>query len=98
MLLSFFFLIFVISRLGLGAAVPRQSQVVRSNDPVERKLHAKLDAAKRKADRNAEESMPSVRDESIDEDSDEELESRTKAFANKRPSSSTSLQATKRLK
>ncbi|KAH1249722.1 hypothetical protein GmHk_05G013022 [Glycine max] len=34
--------------LGLGAKVSLQSKFVLSNDPVERKLHAKLNAEKRK--------------------------------------------------
>lgn len=86
-------------RLGIGAAVPRQHQVVPSNDPVERKLRAKLDAGKRKVGKNAEESAPSARDASVDEDSDEELESRTKAFTKKRAVSlSPSLQSKKKKK
>ncbi|KAL2962901.1 hypothetical protein AAZX31_17G170200 [Glycine max] len=36
------------SGLGLGAKVSRQSKFVPSNDPVERKLYAKLNAEKRK--------------------------------------------------
>ncbi|KAK3021366.1 hypothetical protein RJ639_045999 [Escallonia herrerae] len=83
-------------RLGLGAAVPRQSHFAPSNDPVERKLRAKLDAEKRKVAKIAEES---TRDESVDEDSAEESESRTKAFSRKRAVNLTSsLQANKRQK
>ena len=35
--------------LGLGAKVSRQSNTGLSNDPIERKLHAKLDVGKRKS-------------------------------------------------
>lgn len=48
-------------RLGLGAAVPRESQVAPSNDTVERKLHPKLDPEKRKAGKNAEESLQTTK-------------------------------------
>ncbi|KAK3038419.1 hypothetical protein RJ639_030585 [Escallonia herrerae] len=84
-------------RLGLGAAVPRQSHFAPTNDPVERKLRAKLDAEKRKVAKSAEES---TRDESVDEESaDEESESRTKAFSRKRAVNLTSsLQANKKQK
>lgn len=74
----------IIFRLGLGAAVPRQAYVAPSSDPIERKLRGNLDAAKRKAAKDAWESVPSARDESVDEDSEEELESRSKAIS-KRP-------------
>nr|XP_017249485.1 PREDICTED: uncharacterized protein LOC108220271 isoform X2 [Daucus carota subsp. sativus]XP_017249486.1 PREDICTED: uncharacterized protein LOC108220271 isoform X2 [Daucus carota subsp. sativus] len=81
-------------RLGLGAAVPRQTPVAPSSDPVERKLRGNLDAAKRKAAKDVLESVPSARDESVDEDSEEELESRSKAIS-KRPAtnSNSSLQS-----
>ncbi|CAK9143334.1 unnamed protein product [Ilex paraguariensis] len=72
-------------RLGLGATVPREHKFFPSNNPIEKKIRAKLDAEKRKAAKNAEDSAPSVRDGSVDQDSsDEELESRTKAFSKKR--------------
>ncbi|WOG95387.1 hypothetical protein DCAR_0414703 [Daucus carota subsp. sativus] len=88
-----------IFRLGLGAAVPRQAPVAPSSDPVERKLRGNLDAAKRKAAKYALESVPSARDESVDEDSEEELESRSRAIS-KRPAtnSKSSLQARKKQK
>ncbi|CAK8542378.1 unnamed protein product [Lathyrus sativus] len=66
-------------KLGLGAKVPRQSNVGLSNDPVERKLHAKLGADKRKAANVAKESSPFVSDDEDDED-----ESRTNAFAKRK--------------
>ncbi|XWS35160.1 hypothetical protein CRYUN_Cryun21dG0102000 [Craigia yunnanensis] len=73
-----------VSGLGLGAKVPRQSKVVTSDDPVERKLYAKSGAGKRKAFKNREFSTPSGRD-GVDEDGDDEdLESRSSAFAKKR--------------
>lgn len=86
-------------RLGLGAAVPRQSYFAPSNDPIERKLRGNLDAAKRKAAKDALESVPSAREENVDEDSEEELESRSKAIS-KRPATNftSSLQARKKQK
>jgi len=74
-------------RLGLGATVPRQSRVGPLNDPVDRKLHAKLEAGKRKASQRMEESSPSTRghDGNEDEDDDDEnLDSRTNLFSKKR--------------
>ncbi|KAL2469050.1 hypothetical protein Fot_50626 [Forsythia ovata] len=73
------------ARLGIGATVPRGSKVVNSSDPVERKLLAKLDAEKRKVVKRAEEFAPSSKDGNVDEDGEDELESKTKAFAKKRP-------------
>ncbi|KAJ0113481.1 hypothetical protein Patl1_00453 [Pistacia atlantica] len=73
------------SRLGLGAKVSLKSKFQPSNDPVERKLHARLDARKRKAAKNAEESLLSAKDRHDDDDDDEDdLESRTSAFEKKR--------------
>ncbi|WCJ19510.1 hypothetical protein M5689_001798 [Euphorbia peplus] len=71
------------ARLGLGAKVVRQTKVGGfSDDPVERKLRAKLEAGKRKSAKSIEESLPSTNDD--DDDSSEESESRTKAFMKKR--------------
>ncbi|KAK9273838.1 hypothetical protein L1049_018650 [Liquidambar formosana] len=88
------------SRLGLGAKVLRQCKVGPSNDPVERKLHAKLNAGKRKAAQSTEETIPSARDGCGDDDEeDEDSESRTKVFSKKRVISLTSsLKAKKKLK
>ncbi|XP_024964898.1 uncharacterized protein LOC112505184 [Cynara cardunculus var. scolymus] len=69
--------------LGIGAVVPRKPTLVLSNDPVERKLRAQLDAGKRKLSRTAEESE--VRDDGSSDEEDE-AESRTKAFAKKKTS------------
>ncbi|CAN6566139.1 unnamed protein product [Malus baccata var. baccata] len=84
-------------RLGLGAVVPRPSKFVPSNDPLERKLHYKLDAARRNAAKVAEESALAARD--YDNDDDEE-DSRTSAFEKKRPAApvTPSLRAKKRQK
>lgn len=72
-------------RLGLGAKVSRQSKIGPSNDPIERKLHAKLDAGKRKSAKSIKESTLSARSGSDNsDDSDEDLESRTKSFSKKR--------------
>ncbi|KAL4572275.1 hypothetical protein LXL04_019046 [Taraxacum kok-saghyz] len=69
--------------LGIGAVVPRHQKVGLSNDPVERKLRAQLDAGKRKFSKMAEESQPENKDnESSDED--DESESRTKSFVKKK--------------
>ncbi|KAL3517167.1 hypothetical protein ACH5RR_024069 [Cinchona calisaya] len=73
-------------RLGVGAAVPGESKVVLSNDPVERRLRAKLEADKRKVVKNAEKPAGPALDGSSHQDSDEEeLESKAKAFVKKRP-------------
>ncbi|PSS26328.1 Protein of unknown function DUF3245 protein [Actinidia chinensis var. chinensis] len=78
------------ARLGLGATVPRQSKVGPLNDPVERKLYAKLQVEKRKAAKNKEKSKSSARErydvkDDEDEDEDEyENESRTNLFSKKR--------------
>ncbi|KAK1434733.1 hypothetical protein QVD17_00483 [Tagetes erecta] len=70
--------------LGIGAVVPRQPKVGLSNDPVERKIRAQLDAGKRKYSKLEEESRD---DGASDEDDDDEPESRTKAFVKKKSSS-----------
>ncbi|RVW14776.1 hypothetical protein CK203_038583 [Vitis vinifera] len=73
------------SRLGLGAKASRQSKIGPSNDPIERKLYAKLDAGKRKSSKSSKESTLSARNGSDNsDDSDEDLESRTKSFSKKR--------------
>ncbi|KAK2415774.1 hypothetical protein P8452_60868 [Trifolium repens] len=68
-------------RLGLGAKISRQTKVGPSNDPVERKLNAKLDAEKRKAANIAKESTTIASD---DDDEDNEDESRTNAFTKRK--------------
>ncbi|CAN6692079.1 unnamed protein product [Malus baccata var. baccata] len=65
-------------RLGLGVVAPRPSKFVPSNDPLERKLRYKLDAARRNAAKITEESTLAAKD-------DDEEDSRTSAFAKKRP-------------
>ncbi|PQQ02774.1 uncharacterized protein Pyn_02975 [Prunus yedoensis var. nudiflora] len=70
------------ARLGLGAKVPRPSKFVPSDDPLERKLHYKLDAGRRAAAKIAESAAASA---ASDDDDDEDLDSRTKAFEKKRP-------------
>ncbi|KAM3282377.1 putative protein PB1E7.01c [Capsicum chacoense] len=86
-------------RLGIGAAVPRQSQTVLSNDPAERRLRAKLDAEKRRKLKSSDSSTISAQDGKVDEESDEEeSESKTKAFSKKRPTAAlpSTLQAKKK--
>uniref|UniRef100_A0A2P2JX31 Uncharacterized protein n=1 Tax=Rhizophora mucronata TaxID=61149 RepID=A0A2P2JX31_RHIMU len=87
-------------RLGLGAKVVRQSKVGPLNDPVERKLHAKLESQKRKAAKKNEESISLARDgnDDSDDNSDNELESRTSAFAKKRGPPTPFLQVKKKKK
>ncbi|RDX73405.1 hypothetical protein CR513_46996 [Mucuna pruriens] len=81
--------------LGLGAKVSRQSKFVPSDDPVERKLHAKLNAEKRKAANIAKESATIARDALDDDEDSEDLDSRTNAFAKRKaavPLTSSTLQ------
>ncbi|XP_073277502.1 uncharacterized protein [Primulina huaijiensis] len=85
------------ARLGIGATVPRESKVTLSNDPIERKLLAKLNAYKRKVVERADDSEPSARNRHVDEDSEEdESESKTKVFGKKRPMSLTPTVVAKR--
>ncbi|XP_021290712.1 uncharacterized protein LOC110421434 [Herrania umbratica] len=72
------------SGLGLGAKVLRQSKVGPSNDPVERKIYAKLDAGKRKASRNQESTTHSGVDVVDEDGDDEDPESRSSAFVRKK--------------
>ncbi|XP_073045590.1 uncharacterized protein [Primulina eburnea] len=84
------------ARLGIGATVPRESKLMLSNDPVERKLLAKLNANKRKVIERVD-SGPSIRNRDVDEESEEdESESKTKIFGKKRPVSLTSTVMAKR--
>ena len=71
-------------RLGLGATVPRQSKVGPLNDPVERKLYAKLQVEKRKAAKNKKKSKSSARERYDVKDDEDENESRTNLFSKKR--------------
>ncbi|XP_073157260.1 uncharacterized protein [Henckelia pumila] len=76
------------ARLGIGATVPRESRVTVSNDPVGRKLLAKLNASKRKVTERADGLEPSAKNRDVDEESEEdESESKTKVFGKKRPMS-----------
>lgn len=73
-------------RLGVGAAVPRESKTVHSSDPIERRLRAKLETDKKKVIKHAEEpSRPALDGSSRQDSDDEEPESKTEAFAKKRP-------------
>ncbi|CAI9101845.1 OLC1v1039265C2 [Oldenlandia corymbosa var. corymbosa] len=84
-------------RLGVGAIVPRETKVMHSNDPVERRLRAKLVTSKTKAAKHDDKSAGPGKGGSIEEDTDDdELESKTKLFERKRPVDwSSSLQAKK---
>ncbi|TYK03014.1 putative RNA binding protein [Cucumis melo var. makuwa] len=70
-------------RLGLGAKVTRHFRNGPSNDPLDRKLYAKLDAGKKQAARKMSEETP-VLDNKDDDGDDEEEESRTAIFNKKR--------------
>ncbi|KAI3810860.1 hypothetical protein L1987_20483 [Smallanthus sonchifolius] len=70
--------------LGIGAVVPRQPKVALSNDPVERKLLAHLDAGKRKFSTIED---PILSDDRSSDEEEGETESRTKAFVKKKASS-----------
>lgn len=72
------------SRLGLGARATPHAKVAASTDPVERKLLGKLNAKKRQASKNLEKANPPEESGPSEEDTDEP-ESRTNAFAKKRP-------------
>ncbi|KAK7295087.1 hypothetical protein RJT34_17990 [Clitoria ternatea] len=71
-------------RLGLGAKVSRQSKVGPSDDPIERKLYAKLNAGKRKAADIAKKSTTITRDVLDDKNDYEDEDSRTSAFAKRK--------------
>ncbi|KAF5207455.1 pre-mRNA-splicing factor CWC22-like protein [Thalictrum thalictroides] len=87
-------------RLGLGAKAVHPSRVGPLTDPVERRLVAKLNAGKRRTARTIEETNPSESNVGDDNDgSDDDLESRTKAFTKKRATSTApSLQGKKNKK
>ena len=73
----------------MGAKVSCQAKFGPSNDPLEKKLRAKLNTGKRKAAIIAKEYTPSARDggdnEDVDDDDDDDdLDSRTSAFDKKR--------------
>ncbi|XP_010694782.2 uncharacterized protein LOC104907543 [Beta vulgaris subsp. vulgaris] len=73
------------SRLGLGAKVPRKSHVGPFNDPVERRLHKKFGAGRKKSAADDDSILSAKNEIDIDdEDDDENLDSRTNAFAKKR--------------
>ncbi|GJX37207.1 hypothetical protein Tco_0250510 [Tanacetum coccineum] len=76
-------------RLGIGVVVPRQPKVGLSNDPVERKLRAQVDAGKRKYSKIEEESRLNPKDD-VTSDEDDESESRTKTFGLAAPAALTS--------
>ncbi|KAL1534636.1 hypothetical protein AAHA92_30797 [Salvia divinorum] len=78
-------------RLGIGATVPKESKFMRSSNPVEKKLLAKLHNNKIKGAMRDEASAPPAENGKADEDSEEEeSESKTRAFTKKRPPSSIS--------
>ncbi|KAK4804285.1 hypothetical protein SAY86_004102 [Trapa natans] len=69
-------------RLGLGAKVSRQIKPGNLNDPIARKLLSNLEAGKRKASTEKEKS--SLAAAVKDDDSEDDLDSRSKAFVKKR--------------
>ncbi|KAL3622124.1 hypothetical protein CASFOL_033535 [Castilleja foliolosa] len=83
------------SRLGIGATVPKESRVTRSDNPVERKLLGKLNANKKKA--MMRDADLAAKDGNDDEESEEEeSESKTRSFGKKRPLSLNSPQLGKK--
>ncbi|KAL8499998.1 hypothetical protein ACS0TY_019841 [Phlomoides rotata] len=81
----------IFHRLGIGATVPKESKFTHSNNPIERKLLAKLHNDKRNTAKKHEDLATSAKDENADEDSEEdESESKTRAFGKKRPPASIS--------
>ncbi|KAL8495238.1 hypothetical protein ACS0TY_019408 [Phlomoides rotata] len=86
-------------RLGIGATVPKESKFTHSNNPIERKLLAKLHNDKRNTAKKHEELATSAKDENADEDSEEdESESKTRAFGKKRPPASISHRQMKKMR
>ncbi|XP_031392250.1 uncharacterized protein LOC116204297 isoform X1 [Punica granatum] len=71
-------------RLGLGAKVSRQTKPGRFSDPIARKLFSNLQAGKRKAAKENEESSIVASNTVNDGDSEDDLESRTSVFVKKR--------------
>ncbi|XP_038906624.1 uncharacterized protein LOC120092570 isoform X2 [Benincasa hispida] len=72
-------------RLGLGAKVTRHFRNGPSNDPLDRKLHAKLGAGKKQASTKMSEDTPVLNNKDDDgDDEEEEEESRTAMFNKKR--------------
>ncbi|XP_022959368.1 uncharacterized protein LOC111460361 [Cucurbita moschata] len=69
-------------RLGLGAKITHNIRNGPSNDPIDRKLYAKLDAVKKQAARKVSEDTPVLNNE--DDDDDNDKESRTAIFDKKR--------------
>ncbi|XP_062165009.1 uncharacterized protein LOC133871598 [Alnus glutinosa] len=69
--------------LGLGAKVSHSAKFEPSNDPLESKLHAKLNIGKRKATKSVEISIPFAGDGNDNED-EEDLDSRTRVFDKKK--------------
>ncbi|GMH13211.1 hypothetical protein Nepgr_015052 [Nepenthes gracilis] len=85
--------------LGLGAKVPPKCKAALSNDPVARKLHAKLNTKKRKSSGTEDFTPSSAKVSGDDGDDDDEEESRTNAFTKKRAVPLTiALQSKKRFK
>ncbi|XP_023549284.1 uncharacterized protein LOC111807690 [Cucurbita pepo subsp. pepo] len=70
-------------RLGLGAKITHNIRNGPSNDPLDRKLYAKLDAVKKQAARKVSEDTPVLNNED-DDDDDNDKESRTAIFDKKR--------------
>lgn len=83
--------LFFVCRLGLGAKVSRQIKPGKLNDPLARKLFYSLEAGKRKAARQNEESSILANETVSDGDSEDDLESRTRAFVKKRVAHSVGL-------
>ncbi|KNA24636.1 hypothetical protein SOVF_013840 [Spinacia oleracea] len=75
------------SRLGLGAKVPRRSQVGPLTDPVERRLHNKFGLSRKKTAGDEVSNPPpknEIDNDNDDDDDDENIDSRTNSFSKKR--------------
>ncbi|KAK9732888.1 hypothetical protein RND81_04G029900 [Saponaria officinalis] len=82
--------------LGLGAKVLPRSHLGPSNDPIERKLMRQLGVGRKKRDADEESKLPAKNGVDSDNDDDENLESRSNAFAKKRAGPQLSMPPSKR--
>ncbi|KAG7013739.1 hypothetical protein SDJN02_23906 [Cucurbita argyrosperma subsp. argyrosperma] len=78
-------------RLGLGAKITHNIRNGPSNDPIDRKLYAKLDAVKKQAARKVSEDTPVLNNEDDDDNDDNDEESRTAIFDKKRAATRVSM-------
>lgn len=82
-------IIITLRRLGLGAKVSRQTKRRPSDDPLDQRIQAKLDAGRRKYARLEVESADSSKNTGDDSEDDDESESKSQAFGKKKKNKST---------